>query len=233
MTSAAAASFADTKDPIGRLNPPKNFDGLVTDSVLDALPVPVDLVVEAIEWATGFNLIRWATEAFGGDWGVLLTLADMYNNLHWAAQDIATNITRGLTELNAYWTGNAAQAFDAHMAKWYGAVSQFSSICGTLRDTFKELATVAKEFLQIFVDLLELIGAIFLGGGIVGVLVNGFKIGETIVAAYKFYRLVIKSVQAAVSLCQGIATDRPDGMPGTKVDIPSTGYSGPMSPGAM
>lgn len=69
----------------------------------------------------------------------------MDHNLAWANSGIGTNLVRGLTELNPHRDGNAAQAFEAHMSKWYWAFSQNQALRENVRDTLRELATVAKE----------------------------------------------------------------------------------------
>jgi len=234
----APPAFADTMHPLGRLNPPGNYDELVTDSVTDALPGVVGWINDGVAWATRqfgheVNVVQWLTETVGGDWGALLSLADAWNNLAWANSDIGTNFVRGLTELNPHWNGNAAQAFEAHMSKWYGAFVQNQALCENVRDTLRELATVAKEFLQAAIDLIQMLFSILGGGGLAVLVLRWWDIAEGVIKAYRVYDAVKKSIQAAVSIFQMIAADRPDNAPNTKVEVPSAGYGGPSAPGTM
>jgi hypothetical protein len=47
------------------------------------------------------------------------------------------------------------------------------------------------------------------------------------------YDAVKKAIQAAGSIFEMIAADRPDKAPSVKVEVPSTSYSGPDAPGTM
>jgi uncharacterized protein YukE len=237
MAPTATVGYADTMHPLGRLNPPGNYDELVTASVTDALPGVVGWINDAVAWATRqfgheVNVVKWLTEVVGGDWGDLLSLADAWNNLAWASSDIAANLTAGVTELNPHWDGNAAQAFNAHMVRWHNAFAQNSIVCEAVRDTLRELATVAKEFLQAAIDMIEMILTI-LGGGLAAAALRALSIAEGVINTYRVYSLVTKTIQAAVSIFEMLAADRPDNAPSTKVEVPSTSYSGPEAPGTM
>jgi uncharacterized protein YukE len=170
MAPTATVGFADTMHPSGRLNPPGNYDELVTDSVTEVLPGIVGWINDAVAWVTRqfgheVNVVHWLTETVGGDWGDLLSLADAWNNLAWASSDIAANLTAGVVELDPHWDGNAAQAFKAHMVKWHNAFVENRFTCETVRDTLRDLAIVAKEFLQAVIDLLQILLSILGTGG--------------------------------------------------------------------
>lgn len=238
MTPTATVGFADTMHPLGRLTPPGNYDELVTDSVTDALPGVVGWINDAVAWVTRqfgheINVVQWLTETVGGDWGDLLSLADAWNSLAWASSDIADNLTAGVTELNPHWDGNAAQAFEAHMVKWHNAFEQNQMVCETVRDTLRDLATVAKEFLQAAIDLIQMLFSILGGGGPIVAIMRAKEVADIVIKAYRVYDAVKKTVQAAISIFQMIAADRPDNAPNTKVDVPSVGYGGPDAPGTM
>lgn len=236
MTATATTGFADTMHPLGRLNPPGNYDELVTTSVTDVLPGVVGWINDLVAWATRqfgheVNVIKWLTEAVGGDWGALLCLADAWNNLAWASSDIAANLTAGVAELDPYWEGNAAQAFEAHMVAWHNAFAQNALVCESVRDTLRDLATVAKEFLQAAIDMIELILGILGSGGPVAGVLRAVDIAEAVITCYRVYDLVTKAVDTAQSIFEMIAADRPDHAPSTRVDVPRAGYGGPDDPG--
>lgn len=50
---------------------------------------------------------------------------------------------------------------------------------------------------------------------------------------YRVYSIVTKTIQTAVSIFEMLAADRQDNAPSTKVEVPSTSYSGPEAPGTM
>jgi uncharacterized protein YukE len=238
MAPTATVGFADTMQPLGRLNPPGNYDELVTDSVTDVLPGIVGWINDAVAWVTRqfgheVNVVHWLTETVGGDWGDLLSLADAWNNLAWASSDIAANLTAGVAELDPSWDGNAAQAFKAHMAKWHNAFAENGWMCETVRDTLRDLATVAKEFLQAVIDLIQMLLSILGTGGPVVAVLRSAEIADGVIKAYRVYDAVKKTIQAAVSIFEMIAADRPDNAPSAKVEVPSTSYSGPDAPGSM
>jgi uncharacterized protein YukE len=238
MAPTATVGFADTMHPLGRLNPPGNYDELVTESVTDVLPGVVGWINDAVAWVTRqfgheVDVVHWLTETVGGDWGDLLSLADAWNNLAWASSDIAANLTAGMTELDPSWDGNAAKAFQAHMVKWHNAFAQNGIVCETVRDTLRELATVAKEFLQAAIDLIQMLLSILGTGGPAVAIMRAAEIADGVIKAYRVYDAVKKAIQAAVSIFQMIAADRPDHAPATKVSVPSTSYGGPDAPGTM
>ncbi len=238
MAPTATATFNDTTYPPGRLNPPGNYDELVTDSVTDALPGIVGWINDAVAWVTRqfgheVNVVKWITEVIGGDWGDLLSLADAWNNMAWCSGDIGTNMLHGLSELNPHWDGNAAQAFNAHMGKWTLAFGQNKVVCETVRDTFRDLAIVAKEFLQAAIDLIQMLMSILGGGGIAVAIMRAKEIVDSVIKAFRVYDAVKKTIAAAKSIFEMIAADRPDNLPNTKVDVPDAGYGGPRSPGTM
>jgi uncharacterized protein YukE len=238
MAPTATVGFADVMHPLGRLNPPGNYDELVTASVTDVLPGVVGWINDAVAWATRqfgheVNVVKWLTDTIGGDWGDLLSLADAWNNLAWASSDIAANLTAGVTELDPHWNGNAAQGFTAHMVKWHNAFAQNGIVCQTVRDTLRELATVAKEFLQAAIDLIQMLLSILGSGGPAVLILRAAEVADGVIKAYRVYDAVKKTVQAAVSIFEMIAADRPDNAPSTKVEVPSAGYGGPADPGTM
>jgi uncharacterized protein YukE len=238
MTQTAPVGFADVMHPLGRLNPPGNYDELVTDSVTDVLPGVVGWINDAVAWITRqfgheVNVVHWLTETIGGDWGDLLSLADAWNNLAWASSDIAGNLLNGVVELDPHWDGNAAQAFKAHMTRWHYAFVQNRAMCETVRDTLRDLATVAKEFLQAAIDLIQMLLSILGSGGPLVAVMRAAEIADGVIKAYRVYDAVKKTIQAAVSIFEMLAADRPDNAPNTKVEVPSTSYSGPDAPGTM
>lgn len=222
--------------PLGRLNPPGNYDELVTESVTDVLPGIVGWINDAVAWVTRqfgheVNVVHWLTETVGGDWGDLLSIADAWNNLAWASSDIAANLTAGVVELDPHWDGNAAQAFKGHMVKWHNAFVENRLTCETVRDTLRDLATVAKEFLQAVIDLLQMLFSILGTGGPIVAVMRAVEIADGVIKAYRVYDAVKKTIQAAVSIFEMIAADRPDHAPSTRVEVPSTSYGGPDAPG--
>jgi uncharacterized protein YukE len=231
-------AFADTMNPLGRLNPPGDYSELATQSVLDTLPGIVGWINDAVRWVTRqfgheINVVHWLMEAIGGDWSDLLSLRDAWNNLSWASADIATNLVRGLTELNPHWDGNAAQAFDAHMSKWNGALTQNQSVCAEIRDHMQSLAQIAKEFLQAAIDVLQMLLSILGSGGPIVAVLRAKEIAEGVIRAYRAYDAVKKAIDAAKSVFEAIAAMREYQAPNTRVDVPSTSYGGPTAPGTM
>jgi uncharacterized protein YukE len=231
-------TYADTMNPLGRLNPPGDYRELATHSVLDVLPGIVGWINDAVRWVTRqfgheINVVQWLLEAVGGDWSDLLSLRDCWNNLSWASADIGTNLVRGLTELNPHWDGRAAQAFDAHMSKWYGAFSQNQAVCATIRDHLQSLAQVAKEFLQAAIDVLQMLLSILGSGGPIVAILRAKEIADGVIKAYRAFDAIKKTIQAAKSVFEAIAAMRNTNAPNTRVDVPSTGYGGPTAPGTM
>lgn len=231
-------AFADTMHPLGRLNKPGNYDELTTKSVLDALPKFATWINDFIRWASKkffdheINPAQWLAEAIGGDWGDLLSIRDAWNNLSWASHDIGINLTRGLTELNPNWDGNAAQAFDAHMSKWNLAITQNELVCARLRDTLSGLARVGKEFLQAAIDVVEMLLAL-LGGGLLRAVLKAFKIADTVIKMVQVGGRIKKVVDAGVSVGQMVVAGNSVEAPETRVDVPEVPYGGPQAPGTM
>jgi uncharacterized protein YukE len=231
-------TYADTVNPLGRLNPPGDYRDLATQSVLDALPGIVGWINDAVRWITRqfgheINVVQWLLEAVGGDWSDLLSLRDSWNNLSWASADIGTNIVRGLTELNPHWDGNAAQAFDAHMSKWYGALTQNQTVCAAIRDHMQSLAQVAKEFLQAAIDILQMLFSILGSGGPIVAVLRAADIADGVIKTYRAYDAVKKTIQAIKSVFESIAAMRDTSAPNTRVEVPTAGYGGPTAPGTM
>lgn len=230
-------AFADTINPLGRLKPPGNYRDLQIEAVREALPQVAVWANDAVRWILQQNgwdidVVRWVSDVVSGNWGNLLSLRDAWNNLSYASDDIATNLTRALTELNPHWEGNAAQAFDEHMEKWYGALKQNQAACATVRDHLAGLAEVAKEFVQAVIDMLEMILAIA-SGGLGALLLKAARVVEGVVAAYQAFRIVMKAIQAEISIFEMIAAMADDQAPETRVDVPDEPYGGPTAPGTM
>jgi uncharacterized protein YukE len=233
-----SGAFGDTINPLGRLKPPGDYHELETEAVVEALPKLAGPINEAttliLREVTGwdFDVLAWLSSTISGNWSNLLSLRDVYNNLSYASDDISTNLTRGLTELNPHWDGNAAQAFDAHMEKWYGALEQNRAACAAVRDHLATLAEVAKEFLQAVIDMVELIITV-VGGGVIATVLRAAGVAEGVIAAYKAFRVTVKAVQAVASLFEAIAAKTDDEAPETRVDVPDEPYGGPTAPGTM
>lgn len=57
-------TYADTMNPLGRLNPPGDYRELATQSVLDVLPGIVGWINDAVRWVTRqfgheINVVQW------------------------------------------------------------------------------------------------------------------------------------------------------------------------------
>lgn len=63
------------------------------------------------------------------------------------------------------------------MVRWHNAFAQNGIVCETVRDTLRELATVAKEFLQAAIDMIEMTLTI-LGGGLAAWALRSLSIAE-------------------------------------------------------
>jgi uncharacterized protein YukE len=226
-------TFADTTNPVARLNAPGDYRELTTQSVTDALGTVAGWINDVIAWLTGLNFVQWLTEAVGGDWGDILSIRDVWNDLSWASGDISTNLVRGLTELNPDWDGNAAKAFEAHMTKWYQAFVENQGVCAAIRDYLTDLARVAKEFLQALIDVIQLLLSL-IGPGILGAILRAMEIKDTIQKGYQAYRRIKNAIDATISFFQLIAAaGQADNLPNTRVTVPDTPYGGPTAPGTM
>jgi hypothetical protein len=231
-------TFADVADPVAVLTTPGDYSELTTDSVLDALPGVVGWINDAISWAVrqfgyDFDLVHWLAEAIGGDWGDLLTLRDMWQNLGFASSSVATNLTFGRGDLDPHWNGNAATAFEAHVGAWDTAFTQNREACLAISETMEKMATAAKEFLQAAIDAIELVVSVLGSGGVIGAALRALDIADGVIKAYRVYQALSKTIAAVVSFCESVASDAAVSAPDTKVSVPETPYSGPKSPGTM
>lgn len=231
-------TFADVADPVAVLTTPGDYSELTTQSVLDALPGVVGWINDAITWAVrqfgyDFDLVHWLTEQIGGDWGDLLTLRDMWQNLGFASSSIATNLTFGRGDLDPHWDGNAATAFEAHIGAWDTAFTQNREACLAISETMEEMATAAKEFLQAAIDAIQLVASVIGSGGVLGAIFRALDIAEDVIKAYRVYDATKKAIEAVQSFCESVVSDAAVSAPETKVTVPDTPYGGPKSPGTM
>lgn len=229
--------FADTHQPAGRLNPPGEYGAEVRAAAQEALGAigKIDAAFQTIVgWSPAQELLEWV----GGNWGQLLSLRDAWNCLAFANQDVGANLKSGKAELDPQWDGQAATAFNAHMAQWETAFAQNYEACVAIRDMLVDLAENAKQAVD------QIIQCILTVVSIVSAALASFAIpvygqAKAIKAIWDTVKLIndvrkvvmafINLVKLGVEFFQSITEMMDDKAPNLKVDIPDAAYTVPAT----
>jgi uncharacterized protein YukE len=233
------ADFADTTNPIGRLNPPGNYDQQVLDATRDALGA-IKYIDELFQEFVGWSPAQELMDAIGGNWGQLLSLRDVWNNISFASGDVEANLDSGRQQLDPHWDGNAAAAFNEYMGQWSLALSQNRDACAAVRDKLVDLAENAKQAIdQIIQAIKTIVSLLSAASASIEIPVWGeYKIlkaiwegVKTINEIRKVVSALVNTVKLAVEFFQSIAEIVDDKTPTVRVDVPSVAYGGPKAPG--
>ena len=229
--------FADTRPPPGRLNPPGEYGAEVRAAAQEALGAigKIDAAFQTIVgWSPTQELLEW----IGGNWRQLLSLRDAWNSLAFASQDLGVNLADGKAELDPSWDGQAALAFNAHMAQWEKAFAQNYEACVAIREMLVDLAENAKQAVdQIIQTILTIVSIV--SAALASFSIPVYGQAKAIKAIWDTVKLIndvrkvvmafINLVKLGVELFQSITETMDDKAPTVRVDIPDAAYTAPVA----
>ena len=231
------SNFADTTQPLGQLAQPGTYGEEVRAATQEALGAigEIDAAFNTIVgWSPAQELLEWV----GGNWGQLLSLRDAWDSVALASDDLGKNLVHGSTQLDQTWGGRAAQAFDAHMAKWEAAFQQNYEACIAIRDKLTDLAENAKQIVDQIIQTILTVASMVMAA-LASFYIPVYGQARAIQAIWQTIKLIndvrkvvtafIQMVKLAVEFFQSMTEIMDDKTPAVQVNVPQSQYAVPGS----
>ncbi|EFV14227.1 WXG100 family type VII secretion target [Segniliparus rugosus] len=148
--------FSDTMHPPSRLTPPGNYDQQAVDATREALAIAQDLQ-DILQRVVGVDPMAKVVDFLGINWGVFLSLRDMWNSVSYAMSDVGDNLLSGKNTLDPHWNGNAAQSFEGYMDRWIAMFEENQQAAAGARDMMNDLAENYKQGVEFVASAIKLI----------------------------------------------------------------------------
>ncbi|MGW3099958.1 hypothetical protein ACWDCC_41705 [Streptomyces sp. NPDC001102] len=154
-------SFTDAVEPVGRLKAPSSPEefsqGVIGDSVetVSDFLSPSEWVLGVIEFALGVNPLEQAISWFTGEWESYVRCAEMWRNTGRFTQDLATNLRSGNRELDAGWSGNAADSAYVYFDELAKRIDSLDEHFQDLRASYMDVGRAIARGAELIKGVLE------------------------------------------------------------------------------
>jgi hypothetical protein len=133
------------EDPTQYLVRPEEPDSALTKGFVNPLDIfnylsPSAWLNAAIAEVTGFDVIGWMSESVGGDWAAMYRFGDAVGNLGSCLRQLGTNVRQAAFDMDAHWSGNAADAALRYLFDLGGAVSGQQESLDEVKDRYQKAA---------------------------------------------------------------------------------------------